>query len=287
MGYHQQSCSTLMLLGSPNTSWASISTLHLHSLPQTTSKYMKRKPPKPLPRRRDFRDNRAHSTPVLQKAAARPHPMVWELTLILRSEFTHFCWESLIELVLPLDKGLTDRLVIKPEDTGVSPDLVDKGLEQDSLGIVLHFHSSKCWAHPCSTLDRGRRRREGGSEAEVPEACRRSSSPAVCKSSREATEFRPARRSAGAGLRARSGCGRTGHRASPRPLRLDQWQPPMGGANSSCPPAPAQCRRGARLPRHAARPQLPPAAAPCTHRARGHGAELSPACPPLQPPVNF
>lgn len=157
MGYHQQSCSTLMLLGSPNTSWASISTLHLHSLPQTTSKYMKRKPPKPLPRRRDFRDNRAHSTPVLQKAAARPHPTVWELTLILRSEFTHFCWESLIELVLPLDKGLTDRLVIKPEDTGVSPDLVDKGLEQDSLGIVLHFHSSKCWAHPCSTLDRGRR----------------------------------------------------------------------------------------------------------------------------------
>lgn len=236
MGYHQQSCSTLMLLGSPNTSWASISTLHLHSLPQTTSKYMKRKPPKPLPRRRDFRDNRAHSTPVLQKAAARPHPTVWELTLILRSEFTHFCWESLIELVLPLDKGLTDRLVIKPEDTGVSPDLVDKGLEQDSLGIVLHFHSSKCWAHPCSTLDRGRRRREGGSEAEVPQACRRSSSPAVCKASREATEFRPARRSAGAGLRARSGCGQTGHRASPRPLRLDQWQPPMGGANSSVRP---------------------------------------------------
>lgn len=61
--------------------------------------------------------------------------------------------------MLPLDEGLADGLVVKPQDAGVAPDLVDKGLEQHSLGIVLHFHGSERWAHPCSALDRGRGRR--------------------------------------------------------------------------------------------------------------------------------
>lgn len=44
----------------PKDPLASISTLHLHSLAQTTSKYMKRKPLKSLLLRRDFRGKRAH-----------------------------------------------------------------------------------------------------------------------------------------------------------------------------------------------------------------------------------
>lgn len=66
----------------------------------------------------------------------------------------HFSRKSLIELMFSLNKGLTDGLVIKPEDTGVTPNLVNKRLQEDAFGIMLHFHSSKCRTHPCRTLDR-------------------------------------------------------------------------------------------------------------------------------------
>lgn len=176
--------------------------------------------------------------------------------------------------MLPLDKGLTDSLVIKPEDTGVSPDLVDKGLEQDSLGIVLHFHSSKCWAHPCSALDRGRRRREGGSEAEVPEARRQSSSPAVCKASRGAPNWAPTqprtalsrRRTAGAlGTRPEQIAAlRPAHRASTNGSR--RWAGPTAPVR----PRLRSAGDGRAIPARSA-----PAPQPSLlhRRARGHGAE--------------
>lgn len=76
MGYHQQSSSTLMLLVSPNT-MAGISTLHLHSLPQTTSKYMKRKPQNLFHTEEisEITESTAHLH--LQKEKAQRHPKVW------------------------------------------------------------------------------------------------------------------------------------------------------------------------------------------------------------------
>lgn len=181
--------------------------------------------------------------------------------------------------MLPLDKGLTDSLVIKPEDTGVSPDLVDKGLEQDSLGIVLHFHSSKCWAHPCSALDRGRQRREGGSEAEVPEARRRSSSPAVCKASRGAPISAPD--SAPRAARPAPDCGRARDAArqiaAPRPAHRASTNGSHRWAGPTAPGIPRlrNAGDGRAVP---ARSAAAPPHSPLHHRARGHGAQLSPAC---------
>lgn len=34
------------------------------------------------------------------------------------------------------------------------PDLVDKGLQEDALGAVLHVHGPEGWAHPLDTSSR-------------------------------------------------------------------------------------------------------------------------------------
>lgn len=72
----------------------------------------------------------------------------WGLTFVLGSEFAHLSWESLVELVLSRDQGLAQGRLVEAEHTGVPPNLVDKGLQQDALGAGLPVHGSEGWAHP-------------------------------------------------------------------------------------------------------------------------------------------
>lgn len=103
----------------------------------------------------------------------------WGLTFVLGSEFAHLSWESLVELVLPRDQGLAQCRLVEAEHTGVPPNLVDKGLQQDAHGAGLHVHGSEGWAHPpgAGGRERGRRRDPAASESSV---CRLSIRASVC-----------------------------------------------------------------------------------------------------------
>lgn len=103
------------------------------------------------------------------------------LTFILGSEFAHLSWKSLVELVLPRDQGLAQSCLVEVEHTGMPPNLVDKGLQQDALGSGLHLHGPEGWAHPPSTGGREKGEVAGSSSQRV---LRVSSVPAsVCLAS--------------------------------------------------------------------------------------------------------
>lgn len=77
------------------------------------------------------------------------------MSFVLRSEFSHLSWQSLVELMLSWDQGLAKGCLVETENTRMPPNLVDKGLQQDALGVGLHVHSyPKGWAH---SLDKGGR----------------------------------------------------------------------------------------------------------------------------------
>lgn len=70
------------------------------------------------------------------------------LTFVLGSEFPHLGRKGLVELMLPWDQGLAQSGLVEAEHAGVSPNLVDKGLQQDALGVGLCVHGPEGWAHP-------------------------------------------------------------------------------------------------------------------------------------------
>lgn len=102
----------------------------------------------------------------------------WGLTFVLGSEFAHLSWKSLVELVLPRDEGLAQCCLVEAKHTGVPPNLMDKGLQQDALGAGLHVHGPESWAHPpgAGARERGRRRDPAASASS---ACRLSVCPPV------------------------------------------------------------------------------------------------------------
>lgn len=103
------------------------------------------------------------------------------LTFILGSEFAHLSWESLVELVLPRDQGLAQSCLVEVEHTGMPPNLVDEGLQQDALGSGLHLHGPKGWAHPPSTGSREKAEASGYSGQRV--LCLSSVPASVCPAS--------------------------------------------------------------------------------------------------------
>lgn len=83
------------------------------------------------------------------------------LTFVPGGELAHLGWEGLVELVLPWDQGLAQGCLIEAEHARVPPDLVDKGLQQDALGVGLHVHGPESWAHPPGAAGREEGKVEG------------------------------------------------------------------------------------------------------------------------------